>query len=445
MRNRQSLEKSLTFIKLFLLISVTLLPTATMLSATKSITHRGLQSIFSCTTIVPSEQRHITSRNLLRGSPAQCIQSGVLRSSTRLFSSTSSSGDNQPKKVIFLGTPDVAATSLELIYGSSAKSSDNKLYDVIAVVSQPPAPSGRNKKLTPSPVHLLAEKLQIQLFTPETAKDPEFLSALEGLAPDLCITAAYGQYLPKRFLAIPKCGTVNIHPSLLPKYRGAAPVQRCLENGDAESGVTVLYTVSKMDAGPIIAQHTLKLTGDEKAPEFLDAMFKKGSQMLIEAMPAILDGKVEQDESQATAANKLSPSDARTDFSELTALQVHNKARGLALWPGLWSTFKIATDTIEGGAIDWSSLEAQRVKIITTTVLDASANSAQAGDRTVSVVKQGKKDILRIVCKDGSVLGITELQPPGKKVMDVRSWVNGFRGSYAIKWEIPPLQEAAAA
>jgi hypothetical protein len=142
----------------------------------------------------------------------------------RLFASASDGA--AVKRVVFLGTPDVAAKSLEMLAAASKTRND---FEVIAVVSQPPAPAGRNKKLTPSPVHKLAEELNLPLMTPESAKDEEFLSKLEALQPDLCITAAYGNFLPKRFLAIPKLGTLNIHPSLLPKYRGAAPVQRCLE------------------------------------------------------------------------------------------------------------------------------------------------------------------------------------------------------------------------
>ncbi len=156
------------------------------------------------------------------------------------------------KRVVFLGTPDVAAKSLEMIVeGSKAgkAGSDDPDYDgfeVVAVVSQPPAPAGRKMKLTPSPVQVMAESLNIPLYIPTKAKDEDFLAMLEELQPDLCITAAYGNFLPKRFLAIPKHGTLNIHPSLLPLYRGAAPVQRCLERGDAVTGITVAETVLKV-------------------------------------------------------------------------------------------------------------------------------------------------------------------------------------------------------
>jgi len=344
------------------------------------------------------------------------------------------------KRVVFLGTPDVAAKSLEMLAAASKTRND---FEVIAVVSQPPAPAGRNKKLTPSPVHKLAEELNLPLMTPESAKDEEFLSKLEALQPDLCITAAYGNFLPKRFLAIPKLGTLNIHPSLLPKYRGAAPVQRCLEAGDAESGVSVAETVLKMDAGPIVRQLTVKLSGEEKAPDFLMAMFIAGTEALLSALPDYFSGtavKTPQDESKASPAPKLTVEEARLDFSSLGAQAAHNRVRAFASWPGTWSTLSIA------GA------EGERVKIVTTTVLSTAAG-ASAPTKEVALVKLPRPaasclttpaptEALRVVCGDGSVLGVIELQPPGKKAMAARSFVNGLRGA-ALTWTEPPAPAAS--
>ena len=157
------------------------------------------------------------------------------------------------KKVVFLGTPDVAALSLELLLEASRRGIGGE-FDVVRAVSNPPARTGRKKVLQPSPVQALAESAGVPVMTPAAARDDEFLAELESLEPDLCITAAYGQFLPQRFLDIPKLGTLNIHPSLLPRYRGASPVQRCLEAGEPETGVTVAFTVLKMDAGPVVRQ-----------------------------------------------------------------------------------------------------------------------------------------------------------------------------------------------
>ena len=338
------------------------------------------------------------------------------------------------KRVVFLGTPDVAATSLQLLSDAAAAKTHD--FELVAVVSQPPAPAGRNKKLTPSPVHVLAEQLKLPLLTPETAKDEAFLSQLEALQPDLCITAAYGNFLPKRFLSIPKLGTLNIHPSLLPKYRGAAPVQRCLESGDAVSGVSVAETVLKMDAGPIVRQITVPLSGDEKAPDFLQQMFKLGTSALLEALPAYFAGtgpKQAQDDSQASAAPKLSVAEARVDFARMGAREVHNKCRAFAGWPGTWTALSL------GGA------PAERFKIVTTVLLAPQPGSwAQGQTAAVELVKEGGGDVLRVVCGDGSVLGIAELQPPSKKAMPAKAFVNGLRGA-SIAWASPPESEPAPA
>lgn len=351
----------------------------------------------------------------------------------------SSSASNTRKKVVFLGTPDVAAKSLEMIVEASKENPLSELYEVVAVVSNPPAPSGRKQKLTPSPVQKLAEKMNITVMVPEKAKDDEFLRKLEEIKPDLCITAAYGQWLPKRFLGIPRKGTLNVHPSLLPLFRGAAPVQRCLERGDSVTGVSVAQTVLKMDAGPIVRQITHELDGNEKADDLLMELFIKGTKELLDVLPSYFDEEnpidmQEQDDNAACPADKISVEDARIDFSNRSnnAITIHNKCRGYAIWPGIWSNFQIGDNE-----------EAQRVKIITTRVLGAPGSSCLTDE--VQVVKyqeiDGKgnkvgkqKDVLSVVCGDGSLLGVLELQPPGKKVMDAKSYINGLRGQ-TLKWK----------
>jgi methionyl-tRNA formyltransferase len=161
------------------------------------------------------------------------------------------------KKVVFLGTPDVAAQSLRRLIDASR--ADGSGFEVSAVVTNPPAPAGRKKILQPSPVQALAESENVPVLTPtgllkKYPDSAEFLDKMRDLQPDLCITAAYGQFLPKSFLSIPKYGTLNIHPSLLPKFRGASPVPRALEAGVDVTGVSVLFTVFEMDAGPIAGQ-----------------------------------------------------------------------------------------------------------------------------------------------------------------------------------------------
>jgi len=191
----------------------------------------------------------VTAGPTVRRGAGRCGMSGV-----RCLA-TASSGGPKKQRVVFLGTPPVAARSLELLLAAS-RAGEGGGFEVAAVVSQPPARTGRKMKLTPSPVAQLAESEGIELLTPASAREAPFLARLAELAPDLCITAAYGCFLPQTFLDLPRLGTLNIHPSHLPLYRGAAPLQRCLEAGEAAAGVTVAFTVLKMDAGPVLRQET---------------------------------------------------------------------------------------------------------------------------------------------------------------------------------------------
>jgi methionyl-tRNA formyltransferase len=338
-----------------------------------------------------------------------------------------SSALHAAKKIVFLGTPAVAGTSLELLIAASKKGG----FEISAVVTQPPAPAGRKKKLTPSPVHVITENHEITLYTPEKVGDAEFLKQLQSLEPDLCITAAYGQYLPKRFLSIPKLGTLNIHPSLLPHYRGAAPVQRCLEAGDDVTGVTILFTVKKMDAGPIVKQVKRPLNGNENAQQILDEMFVQGTNLLLDALPDVFDGRIAfatganctpQDDALATEAPKLSAEDSYVDFESSPAATIHNKCRAYAIWPGLWTTVTIGND------LD----DVKRIKIISTEILDAQPDLTRV-TADITLTKMNKKPYLRVVCGDGSVIGIKEVQPAGKKVMDAGSFFNGLRGSTLVR------------
>ncbi|KAJ4731683.1 Methionyl-tRNA formyltransferase, partial [Rhynchospora pubera] len=215
------------------------------------------------------------------------------------------------KNVVFLGSPQVSASVLDkLILASQASHS---IFELAAVVTQPPSVRDRGRKnLMPSPVAQLALDKgfpQQLIFTPHRAGEENFLSNLKGVNPDLCITAAYGNILPQRFLDIPPCGTVNIHPSLLPLYRGAAPVQRALQDGVTETGVSLAYTIRALDAGPVIAYEKFQVDDSIKAPELLSILFDLGSGLLIRELPFILDGSAKvkalpQDDSNATLAPK---------------------------------------------------------------------------------------------------------------------------------------------
>ena len=188
-------------------------------------------------------------------------------------------------RVIFLGTPAVAAAALRRIAASP-------LTSVVGVVTQPPRPAGRRRALHPSAVQKEAESLGLRVLTPSRiAGDETFLATLleEELRPDLCVTMAFGQILPNAFLRVPTVGTINIHPSLLPDLRGAAPVQRALERGDESAGVSVLTTVRALDAGPILAQGRVDVGEGEQAPELLERLVNEGTSLLLdEVVPALL-------------------------------------------------------------------------------------------------------------------------------------------------------------
>ncbi|KAL1504230.1 hypothetical protein AB1Y20_010639 [Prymnesium parvum] len=325
-----------------------------------------------------------------------------------------------PKRVVFLGTPSVAARSLELLLEGSR--AGRAAFELAAVVSQPPARAGRKMRLTPSPVHALAEAEGLPLFTPPDARDEPFLRALGELQPDLMVTAAYGCFLPRRFLELPKYGTLNIHPSLLPLYRGAAPVQRCLEAGDAVTGVSVAFTVLKMDSGPILRQVRRPLTGDEQAPELLLELFETGTEQLLEALPSVWDGSCrhvqwEQEHERATAAPKLTQAEAVLNFDTLSAAEAHNRVRGFAAPAGPGCSC----------ALQLGDAPPVRAKLMRTRV----------GAETVPPTQelslgQGGKAVL-FVCGDGSVLEVISLTLPGKKPVEAKSFWNGLNGRSA-RW-----------
>ncbi len=337
------------------------------------------------------------------------------------------SASTSPKRVVFLGTPAVAARSLELLLAGS-RAGRGGGFELAAVVSQPPQRAGRKMKLKPSPVHQLAEAEGLHLLTPPNAKDDAFLSALEEMEPDLCVTAAYGCFLPQRFLDIPAKGTLNIHPSLLPLYRGAAPVQRCLEAGDEQTGVSVAFTVLAMDAGPIVRQTVRRLDGNEQSPELLTSLFEEGSELLLDALPSVWDGTVEmtpQDGDAATKAAKIDRAEAQLDFSELSARVAHNRVRGLAApaGPGCWTLLDLG-----------DGKPPVRAKLLTTTLAPADSDATPTGGSgPISRDLELHGKALRLTCADGSTLEVRRLTLPGKKPVDAKSFWNGLNGRTA-RW-----------
>ncbi|NBW81644.1 methionyl-tRNA formyltransferase [bacterium] len=312
-------------------------------------------------------------------------------------------------RIVFLGTPAIVVPVLERLL------LENSAFEVVAVVSQPPTRAPRGQEMIPSPVHRKAIEAGLRALTPEDAKAAQFIEELKEIQPDLCVTAAYGQVLSEDFLVIPAFGTLNVHPSLLPLYRGAAPVQRALEDGVEVTGVTIARTVRAMDAGPIVAQVRFEVDKVIKAPQLLADLFEIGAQKLVNILPDYFAGRitiVEQDHAAATKAKKIQVEESLLHPHEHPAAVLHNKVRAFAGWPG--TRLKL----VLGG-------EVAEVKVLTTQVSPHSKAKRQ------DIIFNG--EALELVCLDGSVLEILDLQAPGKRAVSARDFWNGLK-SKELRW-----------
>ncbi|XP_059293393.1 uncharacterized protein LOC132046695 isoform X2 [Lycium ferocissimum] len=341
-------------------------------------------------------------------------------------SSTTITSTSKKKRLVFLGSPQVSASVLDALFNASA--APDSLFEVAAIVTQPPSGRDRGRKVMPSPVaqHALDRGFPSDLiFTPVKAGEEAFLFNFKSLEPELCVTAAYGNILPTKFLNIPSKGTVNIHPSLLPLYRGAAPVQRALQDGVKETGVSLAYTVRKLDAGPVIAHERVTIDDQIKAPDLLDLLFDLGSRLLIRELPFIFDGSAsaraeEQDDSKATLAPKINPEESWLSFDE-DAQVLHNKVRAFAGWPGTRAKLKV----IDPSSGDSSIIE---LKVITTQIY----GGIRSQDTEANDVLYSKGSLL-IPCGGGTALEVLEVQLPGKRAVNAAAFWNGLRGQMLKK------------
>ena len=235
-------------------------------------------------------------------------------------------------RLVFMGTPDFAATSLEALL----KSDDS----VVGIVTQPDRPKGRGQVLTPSPVKLLAQREQIPLLQPLKMKDPEFFQVLAGWKPDLIAVAAFGRILPPAILSLPPLGCINVHGSLLPKYRGAGPIQWAIINGETETGITTMLMNEGMDTGAMLLQEAIPITADDTAGTLSPRLAELGGKLLVETIARLKAGALvpqPQNSSQATLAPLLKKEDGVIDWA-LPATALANRVRGLAPWPGAYTT-----------------------------------------------------------------------------------------------------------
>lgn len=280
-------------------------------------------------------------------------------------------------------------------------------YDIVGVVTQPDRYVGRKKVLTMPDVKVEALKYDIPVIQPARIK--EDYQEIVDLNPDLIITAAYGQIIPQALLDVPRLGCVNVHASLLPMYRGGAPVHQAIIDGQEKTGVTIMYMVKKMDAGDMIAQKETPIYEDDTVGVLYDRLSDLGAELLKETLPAILNGtndRVKQDESLVTYAPTLSREDERIDWN-LSAKQVYNKVRGTNPWPGSYTTYQGKTVKIWAGQVHQCE--------------NAVKHHAHQDNGTIVKIF---KDAIGVKVYDGVYL-ITELQLEGKKRMSVKDYLNG--------------------
>ena len=291
--------------------------------------------------------------------------------------------------IVFMGTPDFAVPTLESLCKSE--------HNVLAVFTQPDKPVGRKQIMTPPDVKVCAEKYGLKVFQPATLKDDNSDKELKELNPDVIVVVAYGKILPKNILDIPRLGCINVHGSLLPKYRGAAPIQQAVLNGDKVTGVTTMYMGEGLDTGNILLTKETEIGENETSAELFDRLADMGADLLIETLSK-LDSITpqKQDESKATYTSKITKELCPIDWS-LKNTEVHNKVRGLQTWP-------VAVTKLNG----------KDVKIHSTLLCD---KSGKAG-KIIST------DPLTVACGEGSLV-IKELQLSGKKRMDSKSFLLG--------------------
>ena len=299
-------------------------------------------------------------------------------------------------RIVYMGTPDFAVPALEKIVSCG--------WDVPLVVTKPDRPASRGHKIQQCDVKKKALELGLAVESPEKVKNnPEFAARLHEIAPDFIVVAAYGKILPKEILDIPAYGCINIHGSLLPKYRGAAPIQRSVLAGDPESGVTIMYMAEECDAGDMLAQRAIPIAG-KTSEQVFDELSVLGADLLIECLPKIVSGElkgVPQDASLATHAAMIAKEEGQIDWDR-SAKALESHVLGMYSWP-----------------IAFTSLNGEVFKIHAAKAAERRTKAAPG-----TVVSSGKEGI-GVACGDGGVLLLTKVQLPGKKAMDAGAFLLG--------------------
>ena len=302
--------------------------------------------------------------------------------------------------VVFLGTPQFAVPTLRRLLDSA--------HSVAGVITQPDRPRGRGQKITHAPVKALALERGIPVYQPERLKPPEVADALRAWRADLGVVAAYGRIIPEHLLTIPRFGMINVHASLLPKYRGAAPVHRAVINGDSQTGVTIMRVVKELDAGGMLAKLTRPIAPDETSDVVETALADRGAELLVTVVDQLASGTAReepQDKTQATYAPRLTKEEGLIDWTQ-SASQIHNRVRGLYPWPHAYTFFK-----------------GTRLIVLRSVVATRNESAAATNPGTITGVTS---EAIHVATGDGA-LAILDVQPEGRRAMRAHDFLLGHR------------------
>ena len=304
-----------------------------------------------------------------------------------------------PLKLVFCGTPAFAVPSLRALLADS-------YFQVAAVVTQPDRPRGRGKKTASSPVKDAALDDRVPVYQPEKIKSESSLDYFKRLAPDVVVIIAYGQIIPAALIAIPRLGWINLHGSLLPKYRGAAPINWAIINGEKVTGLTTMQIDAGLDTGPMLLKYQTGIGPDETAPDLYAQLAEAGAPLIAETLKKLHQGEITatpQDNSQATLAPPLKKEDGRIDWF-LPAPKIYNRIRGLQPWPGAFTTFRGATCRIWGKPL----------------------KPVSAGGMP-GIILPTQEDGLLVICGGSTVLHVEQVQIEGRNRISDREFMNGAR------------------
>jgi methionyl-tRNA formyltransferase len=299
-------------------------------------------------------------------------------------------------RVVFLGTPEFAVSSLNALISSG--------HQVVAVFTQPDRPKGRGNQLAESAVKSAARAASLSIHQPERIRRPETVELLKRLAPELMVVVGYGQIIPQTIIDLPKYGILNVHASLLPRYRGAAPIQWAIASGEMQTGVTIMLIDAGLDTGDMLLKTSVPIKPDETAPELSVRLAPLGAGLLVEAMRQIATNSLQrekQNEAEATYAPVLKKEDGLIDWAR-PAQQIYNRLRGFAPWPGAYTFFR-----------------GQQLLVLSARV----AEDSPASPGTL------RSDNQRLVvsCGESTALELLEVQLSGKKRMSAQAFINGYR------------------